>query len=819
MKLRTRLALVLLLLSVVPLGAVTVYAYLNNKATLEETAAREADLLASELTARMQLITAELSNRVGQLMAMQARAEVVPVSSQTPKPAASKPAAAKPAETKPADTKSTAAKPADTKTQQTGAAATPASGPNASAPVAPVAMESQVASALGEAAMLLNSVELHGARGYRGRPPGMPGGGGPQPPPGDRPAPPGGFPPRGGGDRNQAGTQAGTQAGGQGGTGSGRRNFPGRSSEGTVLTPPPPTASGTTVPPVTGTATASPNPAVASPVPVAPVAPATPVTANDPNRIVIDMGAISRDLMKKMMPDGTANMTTEERQRLQREMGMRLMGITEGLKLGAVELQKKADAAKLQAQEEAKKAEAAHAAAPDSEDAGPTQTKSALKGNKLDVTLERNGQVVHAVNAEINVEQVLMTIFSTTRRDRGEVPFAVAKDGKLYTSVPSDKSVVGTFGAAIAPGSKAGKTILPDWIVMTTDDTSGSGLRFGIARPVGDSMNELRARAERNAGLGLVLIALALVGVVPLSSRLTRNLSTLTDGVDSIARGDYTARVPVRSNDEMGKLAAAFNQMAADVQEHQRSLVSQERLKRELELGRQIQSEMLPHEPLRIGLMEVRGESVPAREVGGDFFNYFTLPSGEVALLLGDVSGKGVGAALVMANIQATLRTRLALEQDLTVITDAIDRELETSTRAAYATLIVGIYNPVSKRIRFVNAGHNPQFVLRANGGLEQMTSTGTPVGLLSGRGYQQGALQLASGDFIFFYTDGMVEAENDLGEFFGSERLEAVLLDSHKRSHGSIDIIFRDVKSAIKEFSGTREPFDDATMMAVRIG
>jgi sigma-B regulation protein RsbU (phosphoserine phosphatase) len=332
-------------------------------------------------------------------------------------------------------------------------------------------------------------------------------------------------------------------------------------------------------------------------------------------------------------------------------------------------------------------------------------------------------------------------------------------------------------------------------------------------------MNELRARAERNAGLGLVLIALALVGVVPLSSRLTRNLSTLTEGVDSIARGDYTVRVPVKSNDEIGMLATAFNQMAADVQEHQRSLVSQERLKRELELGRQIQSEMLPHEPLRIGLMEVKGESVPAREVGGDFFNYFTLPSGEVALLLGDVSGKGVGAALVMANIQATLRTRLALEQDLTVITDAIDRELETSTRAAYATLIVGIYNPVSKRIRFVNAGHNPQFVLRANGGLEQMSSTGTPVGLLSGRGYQQGALQLASGDFIFFYTDGMVEAENDLGEFFGSERLEAVLLDSHKRNHGSIDIIFRDVKTAIKDFSGTREPFDDATMMAVRIG
>ena len=121
--------------------------------------------------------------------------------------------------------------------------------------------------------------------------------------------------------------------------------------------------------------------------------------------------------------------------------------------------------------------------------------------------------------------------------------------------------------------------------------------------------------------------------------------------------------------------------MAADVEKHQRSAVEQERIRRELELGRQIQHDMLPHTPLRLGLTEVKGVSVPAREVGGDFFNYFQLQDGTIALLVGDVSGKGVGAALLMANIQAALRTRLSLGQDLASLAQELDRRHRSAAR------------------------------------------------------------------------------------------------------------------------------------------
>jgi sigma-B regulation protein RsbU (phosphoserine phosphatase) len=257
--------------------------------------------------------------------------------------------------------------------------------------------------------------------------------------------------------------------------------------------------------------------------------------------------------------------------------------------------------------------------------------------------------------------------------------------------------------------------------------------------------------------------------------------------------------------------------MAADVETHQRAAVEQERIKRELELGRQIQHEMLPHAAMRFGMLDIQGVSVPAREVGGDFFNYFEVPGGQVAMLVGDVSGKGVGAALLMANIQASLRTRLALGQDLSAITDAIDLDIEANTPGSvYATLFVGLYDPKTRELQYVNAGHHPQYALRTGGGLDHMVSTGLPVGLVAGRGYRAERLPLHPGDMLFFYTDGCVEAESEAGDMFGSDRLEAVVSSAAATSP---DQILLRVESAIKSFRGNREPFDDETMMAVRVG
>jgi sigma-B regulation protein RsbU (phosphoserine phosphatase) len=224
---------------------------------------------------------------------------------------------------------------------------------------------------------------------------------------------------------------------------------------------------------------------------------------------------------------------------------------------------------------------------------------------------------------------------------------------------------------------------------------------------------------------------------------------------------------------------------------------------------------MLPQGPLQVGLTEVSGVSMPAREVGGDFFNYFVLGDGSIALLVGDVSGKGVGAALLMANLQASLRTRLALGQDLAAIARELDADVEGSTPGAvYATLFVGVLNPATRELRYVNAGHNPQYILRSGRRLERMYSSGLPVGLLAGRGYAESRTPLVAGERLFFYTDGCVDAENDRGEAFTAERLEALLLDAADETD-----VLAHVEAELRAFRGLCEPFDDATMMVVKVG
>jgi serine phosphatase RsbU (regulator of sigma subunit) len=763
MSLRTRLIVAFFALSVIPLGLVTLYAYRTNVDALKDTAAREADLLAAELSQRMQLVTAQLSERVEHMM------DIAELQSELEKQAA-------------APAKVTV-EPVVSATEQ---------------------LSSRVVYSLGEAAMLLNNIEVLGMRsggpgsgrgergGSSGRPPGE----------------------RGGGDRG----------------GSDRGSRP----------PPPPPPGSPKPPPMVTVAPATPavpgTKPVAPPAPVAPPpAPGAPPAPADAatTKLRVDLQPMRRDMYRQLLGDQSLqNLTPEQRQRVAEEVNQRMLGIVQGIKLGALELQKQAEEA---AKQSAKQSDAAQAQAkaaavkPETPKGAPRATptlaatkKSSISGSKLDVKMERNGEVVRQVNAELNLPNLLQTVFTTSRKDGNEVPFAVAQDGRIYTRTDADRTRVESFGAIATPGGPA-SVRLPDWIVVTTQDPSGSGLRLGIARPLGDSLATLRRATARNAGFGLLFIVIALIGIVPISSRLTRHLSTLGDAARRIAQGDYSARVPVQTRDEVGRLAVAFNQMAADVEKHQKTALEQERIKRELELGRQIQSEMLPHSPLTLGLTEIKGVSVPAREVGGDFFNYFEIGPGlpgtprEIALLVGDVSGKGVGAALLMANIQASLRTRLALGQGLSALADQLDRDIEANSPGpVYATLFVGILDPATRTLRYINAGHHPQYILHKGGALARMESSGLPVGLVAGRGHMEHRIQLSAGDLLFFYTDGCVEAESETDDMFGAERLESLLVSF--ATDGTGDLLER-VETAISAFRGRREPFDDATMMAVRVG
>src|SRR5262245_4394489 len=438
-----------------------------------------------------------------------------------------------------------------------------------------------------------------------------------------------------------------------------------------------------------------------------------------------------------------------------------------------------------------------------------------VEGRQVEIEIQKDGRVIGHANATLNLDRTLRGVLGFARRDQGEIPFAIDRQGALYTQELSDQDRLNALGiertAAVAAEGTPRRS--GNWLIVARK--APSGIIFGIARPIGDSLRDIRRASVRNLGLGLLVIGLAFVGIIPISHRMTQHLASLTQGVRQLASGNFGTRVPVRSKDEFGALAGAFNQMAADLEQHEALVVEQERLQRELELSRLIQTEMLPRGALRSGPAEICGLSIPARQVGGDFFNYFVLPDGRLALLVGDVSGKGVSAALLMANIQATLRARLPHDTDLAALADRLDRELDQNTPGSvYLTLFLGILETDGQVLRYVNAGHNPQFVLRASG-IAPLGSTGMPIALYAGHGYTESRIELAPGDLLFFYTDGLVETENETGEMFGTERLQSMLESERTKS---IDTLLHHVGQRMAACRGSAEPFDDATLMALRI-
>jgi serine phosphatase RsbU (regulator of sigma subunit) len=452
----------------------------------------------------------------------------------------------------------------------------------------------------------------------------------------------------------------------------------------------------------------------------------------------------------------------------------------------------------------------------------PAAAVAARPGLRLDFNREfrfdvrRGDRQVGRLRATVGPERLMEDVVSRTAIGEGEIPFAVDSKGNLYTPDEADLPKLRSIPLLAAGPRGEASSSDEDWVVVTREDAT-TGIVLGLAHPVGESLEKIRTTSVRNLVLGLGMAFLALLGVLPLSHRITRNLTEVTRGANRLASGDLGARVPIRTRDEVGQLARTFNQMAEHLEENQRKLVEQERLRKELEMCRQIQSELLPRVPLRSPFAQVQGVSIPARELGGDFFNYFELSNGEIALLMGDVSGKGVPAALLMANLQATLRARLPVERDLASFAASLDREVEASTAAqVYLTLFVSVLDLPRRELRFVNAGHQVPFLTRKDGQIELLEPTGRPIGLLSGGSYQEGVVPISTGDGLFLHTDGLVDSENASGEAFGMDRLARVLAGA---PGATPEALLARVEEAVRLHRGAVEAPDDAAMLFLRIG
>jgi sigma-B regulation protein RsbU (phosphoserine phosphatase) len=349
----------------------------------------------------------------------------------------------------------------------------------------------------------------------------------------------------------------------------------------------------------------------------------------------------------------------------------------------------------------------------------------------------------------------------------------------------------------------------------------------------------------------LVLELLALAASAWMTRAVTGTVHKLYRAVEFIKKGDFSHRVRVRSHDQLGELAAAFNDMSSNIEQLLSERVERERLEREVEIAAEVQAQLFPRSVPALRTVEIAAECRAARGVAGDYYDYIEVAPGLVALALGDVSGKGVSASLVMSNLQASLRAQTTITAERMDIAERavaasastggndgggvlahvvaaaevdgavarqmtnINRQLCRSTEAnRFATLFLALYEDRSRHFRYTNAGHNAPILVRADGTIERLTTGGMMVGAFEWAEYEEAGASLAAGDLLLIFSDGISEAENESGEEYGDQKLAQFAVQHRTLSADKLrDAVFAEVDA----WAGARERGDDQTLVIVK--
>jgi sigma-B regulation protein RsbU (phosphoserine phosphatase) len=322
----------------------------------------------------------------------------------------------------------------------------------------------------------------------------------------------------------------------------------------------------------------------------------------------------------------------------------------------------------------------------------------------------------------------------------------------------------------------------------------------------------------------LVAIAGLIIGV-SMSRSITGAVHSLYAGTQRVVRGDFSHLIEVQGRDQIAELSTSFNTMTQNLERLLVVAKEKERMEAEIEIARGVQDQLYPKEPPVFEGLRVLGMCDPARMVSGDYYDY-QLVDGKLAIAIGDVAGKGISAALLMATIQAALRMELRATVELTMpstngerfstarMVSELNQQLHATTSPEkYATFFFAIYDQATGLLTYTNAGHL-QPVLFRNGAATQLDVSGLMVGAFPFATYEESKLELRSGDLLVCYTDGITEPENEYGEMFGEERLIQLIAKNADRDEAHI---IESVMESVRQWTGVPELSDDMTVLLAR--
>jgi sigma-B regulation protein RsbU (phosphoserine phosphatase) len=327
--------------------------------------------------------------------------------------------------------------------------------------------------------------------------------------------------------------------------------------------------------------------------------------------------------------------------------------------------------------------------------------------------------------------------------------------------------------------------------------------------------------------LFLIVELVSLVIGVSISRTITSAVHELYVGTRRVKEGDFSHRIPVRGNDQLAELGASFNTMTENLEKLIVVAKEKERLESELEIAREVQSLLFPKDVPGLKTLTLTGVCHPARVVSGDYYDFMRVDS-SMAFAIGDVAGKGISAALLMASIQSTMRMQLTSgltdaggngdaphPLSTAVMVSRLNKLLYANTSPEkYATFYFALYDETTHTLTYTNAGHLQPILLR-KGVPELLDVTGTVVGAFPFSLYEEKTIQIASGDVLVAYTDGMIEPENEYGEMFGEQRLTDLLAKNADRD--SPEIIARTMEAVLQWSGDAAELSDDMTMLVAR--
>jgi phosphoserine phosphatase RsbU/P len=344
-----------------------------------------------------------------------------------------------------------------------------------------------------------------------------------------------------------------------------------------------------------------------------------------------------------------------------------------------------------------------------------------------------------------------------------------------------------------------------------------------------------------------VIVLIALIIGMRMTRTMTGAVAQLYDATKHVDQGDFSHRIPVKSADQLAQLSLSFNSMTESIEKLVLEQKEKQRLEGELAIAQEVQAQLFPRQVTELESLEVHGFCRPARTVSGDYYDFLTASSHKLILAVGDISGKGISAALLMATIHSAVRAYSVeslpqllepvmrepvavgavagagrimaawpegIEISPGALLGLLNHQLYASTRPEkYATLFLGIYDGRSRRLTYSNGGHLPPILIGRDGAVRRLETGGTVVGLFENVTYDEGAVEMHPGELFLAYSDGVTEPENDFGEF-GEERL-IDLVSANRRL--PLVQISQMVTAAVDDWIGDNEQPDDITLVLAR--